>query len=96
MPTNGEKQPRWLMICKCGARVKASGRRGRDHPLYGRSEADLQHLSTKWTRDGNPAPLRHDCRTIEVRSNGVTVVSRDCDRRSLLRWNSILRSKALE
>jgi hypothetical protein len=24
MPTNGEKQRRWLMGCKCGARVKAS------------------------------------------------------------------------
>jgi hypothetical protein len=24
MPTNREKRPRWLMICKCGATVKAS------------------------------------------------------------------------
>src|ERR1700730_1874454 len=27
MPTNGEKRPRWLMRCKCGARVKASADR---------------------------------------------------------------------
>ena len=24
MPTNREKRPRWLMVCKCGATVKAS------------------------------------------------------------------------
>src|SRR5689334_4799153 len=24
MPPNGEKRPRWLISCKCGARVKAS------------------------------------------------------------------------
>ena len=24
MPTNGEKRPPWLMICKCGAMVKAN------------------------------------------------------------------------
>src|SRR3981189_2603880 len=24
MPTNPEKRPRWLMVCKCGATVKAS------------------------------------------------------------------------
>src|SRR4029079_14717140 len=27
MPTNREKRPRWLMICKCGATVKASARK---------------------------------------------------------------------
>jgi hypothetical protein len=27
MPANGQKQPRWLMGCKCGAMVKASANR---------------------------------------------------------------------
>src|SRR4051794_39478839 len=34
MPTNREKRPRWLMICKCGATVKASASRGRNHPIW--------------------------------------------------------------
>src|ERR1700733_8677434 len=29
MPPSDEKQPRWLMGCKCGARVKASGSDGK-------------------------------------------------------------------
>jgi hypothetical protein len=28
MPPNGEKQSQWLMGCKCGARVEASGNAG--------------------------------------------------------------------
>src|SRR5882672_10720661 len=33
MPTNREKRPRWLMICKCGATVKASAGRAEMTPL---------------------------------------------------------------
>src|SRR4029079_13464329 len=33
MPTNREKRPRWLMICKCGATVKASARKDEITPF---------------------------------------------------------------
>src|ERR1022692_4749547 len=101
MPTNGEKQPRWLMGCKCGARVKASGDAGRDDRFLGRSEAAGQHLSVKSVKwapwGGNPSPIRQDCRgTIEVCSKGDILTSGEDPRRSPPRVNSIRRSKALE
>ena len=40
--------------------------------------------------------MGQDWGTIDVRSNEVTIASGDGEGRSLLRWNSIRRSKALE
>src|SRR5580692_8815766 len=45
MPTIREKQPRWLMGCKCGARVKAS-----------RDSAGITHLGS--TRRGCATVVR--------------------------------------
>jgi hypothetical protein len=45
---------------------------------------------------GNPGPMGQDWGTIDARSNEVTIASGDGEGRSLLRWNSIRRSKALE
>jgi hypothetical protein len=36
MPANGEKQPEWLMICKCGATVKSAGSAAAIAPLFSR------------------------------------------------------------
>ena len=72
-----------------------------DRPFSGRSEADLQHLSSKWAplmgALGEPRPIRQDCcGTIEAWSNGETTMAGDDERRSLARWNNIRRSNALE
>src|SRR5450756_1471836 len=107
MPTNGEKQPRWLMRCKCGATVKAGGC-GPDDPVRVDSGADSRD---RWRNDrgsdGN-SPLdgprrayriryRQDCcGTIEARSNWDTMKFDAGEWRSPLRWNSIRRSNALD
>src|SRR5882724_1629092 len=81
MPTNREKRPRWLMICKCGATVKASRIRP-ESPLWalgtgakGRFARDLAK-----TAPGEPQPAassgqdasgRNDRGGLEGRDHGV-------------------------
>ena len=93
MPTNGEKRPRWLMICKCGATVKAS-----------RSTAEIDGFSDRSPPAGAPehrfvevspdaARPPQGLGTIEARSKvEVSASWKACPSR----WNSIRRSKALD
>jgi hypothetical protein len=64
--------------------------------FQGLSEACAQHLSAKRAPWMEPGPIRQDCGTIDVRSNGETITSGDGEWRSPLRSNSIRRSKAVE
>lgn len=96
MPTNREKRPRWLMICKCGATVKAStqaaeiGDSGTD--LSGRRAGHLRLGRVKRT---GSARVVQAFGTSEVRSRGVTTPC-GVHWRWPVRWNSIRRSNALE
>ena len=96
MPTNGEKQPRWLMGCKCGARVKASG----DAARVAHFRADPKPICNTCPQNGHPGrepgPTRQDCcGTMEVCSNADILTFGEEDWPSL-RSNSIRRSKAVE
>src|SRR4051812_33829128 len=58
MPPNGEKRPRWLMVCKCGATVKASASTaefsgfGDRSPRAGLREADFSRIGCAWVGSG--------------------------------------------
>lgn len=61
MPPNGEKQSRWLMGCKCGARVKASAGaagmiRCAGHFSPDSGEPGTQAATGTWP-GGHPAPI---------------------------------------
>lgn len=102
MPANGEKQPRWLMVCKCGARVKAS-RCGARTTYFSADPTPIRNtVHKKSGLDsrllGEPSPIdRQDCcGTIEVWSNADIIIAGADERRSPGRWNNIRRSNALE
>src|SRR5437879_3058581 len=100
MPTNREKRPRWLMICKCGATVKASARAAEiDGPalIYhaARRSADVSADVLEAVQGPDRDPALQELGTIDVRSIGVTTPwGVHCG--SPARWNSIRRSNALE
>jgi hypothetical protein len=96
MPTNGEKRPRWLMGCKCGARVKASGDTARIAHFRADPKPICNTRSQMGTLGGNPDPIRQDCcGTMEVCSN-ADILTFGEGWLSPLRSNSIRRSKAVE
>src|ERR1700688_1706640 len=81
MPTNGEKQPQWLMICKCGATGKASANKTGITP-FGRSAAGPKgglRAGVAETRpatgDVRPVPpasrTRNDRGPLEGRDHGI-------------------------
>src|SRR6478752_7152659 len=100
MPTNREKRPRWLMICKCGATVKASARKDEITPFGAVRALRVENMAAGATGTdrshvlSGPLPSQ-EFGTIEGRSKGVTIPYGGAWRASA-RWNNIRRSKALE
>jgi hypothetical protein len=98
MPPNGEKRPRWLMVCKCGARVEASHNTTGTIRYHTEFLTMLQRNSPRQTVARSRAmagkSIFQECGTIEAGSNEVITSSGAWHSR--LRWNNIRRSKALE
>jgi hypothetical protein len=96
MPPIGEKRPRWLMGCNCGARVKARPFTG-IYRVFKAISCDLAGKSpvfgAVWLSGGRPDRAQA-VGEIGACTNGNSGRSIGC--KALLRPNSICRSAAVE